>query len=165
METNPLHTIVAFTENSPGVLLRLTTMFTRRKINIESLTVSETEQPGISRFTICIRADRDLVRKIVGQIRRIIEVRDAYASDDADLLIREVAMIRVKTTEPAQRSEIEQLALRHQAQFASVDEMTVVVEKTGNEEEVRSLYLMLEPYGITEFVRSGRIALRKVAGE
>jgi acetolactate synthase-1/3 small subunit len=155
------HTISAFTENSPGVLHRITAIFTRRKINIESLCVSETEQPGISRFTIGVKMDRDAVRKVVGQIRRIIEVVEVYAHVDEDLVFKELAFFKVKTETPKGRMEVEELAHRYGASMAYASKHYVVLEKIGTEGDVDSLYCLLEQFGIEEFVRSGRIAMEK----
>lgn len=156
-----LFTISAFTENSPGVLHRITVLFTRRKLNIESLTVSETEIHNISRFTIVVRTTREIAGKIVPQIRRIIEVRNAYASEDSDLVFKEVALFRVTTPTPEIRNNLEAVTHRQAADIIFADEDSVIIQRAGSEDEVRSLYHMLEPFGIREFVRSGRIAIRR----
>jgi len=156
-----LHTISVFTENSPGVLHRITVLFTRRKVNIESLTVSETERKGISRFTIVIKADSEMLEKIVNQIARIVEVLDVSAKPNSDLLFKEIAFYRVMAPTPDKRSQIEDLSRRYNSTILHLSENSLVIEKTGNEEEVNSLYLLLEPYGIQEFVRSGRIGISK----
>jgi acetolactate synthase-1/3 small subunit len=156
-----LHTISVFTENSPGVLHRITVLFTRRKLNIESLTVSETERKGISRFTIVIRADDDILQKVLKQIARIVEVLDVSAKPNEELLFKEIAFYRVLAATPDKRSQIEDLSRRYNSTIVHLGESSLVIEKTGNEEEVNSLYLLLEPYGIKEFVRSGRIAIAK----
>jgi len=154
-----LYTISAFTENSPGVLHRITVLFTRRKINIESLTVSETEVTGISRFTIVVRCEPDLVAKIAKQINRIIEVVDVFASENRELLYKEIALYRVSAETPEKRLEVEEHAHRYGAQVVYARADSVVVEKTGTEDDISSLFHLLDPYGIREFVRSGRIAI------
>ncbi len=156
-----LYTISVFTENSPGVLQRVTILFTKRKVNIESLTVSDTERDNISRFTIVIKAEPALVDIIVAQLRRVIEVQEAFASSNEELLFKEIAFIRVRTEAPEQGKQIEEVALRHGAKLALVKKDSVVVEVSGDEDEIGSLCELLRPYGIAEFVRSGRIALRK----
>ncbi len=156
-----LYTISAYTENHPGVLHRLTATLTRRKINIESLTVSETEHRGISRFTIVVRTTPSLISKIVKQIDRIIEVVHAFVSEDNDLIFREIGLIRVAADDKNKRPEIEELAHRHGAVVTYATDSSLIVEKTGEEDDINSLFLLLEPYGIREFIRSGRIALRK----
>jgi len=160
-----LFTISAFTENQAGVLHRLTTVLTRRKVNIESLCVSETEQKGISRFTISIRSHEHLIKKLVAQIGRIIEVvRVTYHTDD-ELLFKEIAFFKVRVSDAAARAQIEGHAIKYGASIAIAAASFVVVEKTGREAEVDSLYHMLEPFGIIEFVRSGRIAMVKAEVE
>ena len=156
-------TITAFTENSPGILHRITVMFTRRKINIESLTVSETERPGVSRFTIVVDSDRFTAEKIVRQIRRIVEARAVFLSENRDLVFKEIAFFKVAADNAEKRGEIEDLVHRYNALVTHIEPQFMVVEKTGREDEINSLFLLLEPLGIYEFVRSGRIAVAKRA--
>jgi acetolactate synthase-1/3 small subunit len=155
-----LYTLSIFSENSPGVLHRVVTLFTRRKINIESLTVSETEQHSISRFTIVARLDEQLVETVVRQLRRIVEVRDAFASLDADLLFKEIAFFKVDVSSREKLLEVEEHAKRYGAAVIHAEPGYMVLEKTGSEHEITSLFTMLEPLGMKEFVRSGRIAIR-----
>ena len=155
-----LYTITAFTDNSPGVLHRLTTTLTRRKVNIESLTVSETEKKGVSRFTIVVKLTPELISKVTKQIDRIIEVRHAYFAENADLIFKEIAFIRVSGS-PEKRHEIEELAHRYDATVTYASNSGLLIEKSGSEDEINSLYMLLEPYGIQEFTRSGRIAVKK----
>lgn len=156
-----MYTISVFTENSPGVLHRLTSCLTRRKVNIESLTVSETETKGVSRFTIVVNTDPELVMKIVKQIDRIIEVVEAFVSENQQLIYREIAFIKVDIVDAEKRLQVEELAHRYGAHVTYATEGAIVVEKTGTEDEIDSLYRLLEPFRISEFVRSGRIAIRK----
>lgn len=159
------YTISAFTENSPGVLHRLVSTFTKRKVNIESLTVSETERRGISRFTIVVIVDEDLIKTIVKQIRRIIEVKEAFASSDEDLIYKEIAFMKVKTESGAERFKVEKHAQRYGASVVYVDDDSMTLEVTGTSSEIRSLYCIMEQYGIEEFIQSGRIAIRKRSEE
>ncbi len=155
------YTLCVFSENSPGVLHRITTLFTRRKLNIESLTVSETEKSGISRFTIVVQTERELAYKVADQIQRIIEVSDVYVCDDSDLVFKEIALYKVSASEDEQRRRLDDLVLQQRAQIAFAKNGYVIIEKMGTEVEVRSLYALLEPFGMLEFVRSGRIGLLK----
>lgn len=155
-----LYTITAFTENSPGVLHRITVLFTRRKINIESLTVSETETKGISRFTISVRTTKDLASKIVKQIHRIIECRSVSLNENRELLFKEIALYKVGAETAEQRKEIDALANRHSAAVIHAANDYLIIENTGSEDEIRSLYRLLESFGMKEFVRSGRISLQ-----
>ena len=153
------YTISVFSENSPGVLHRVVTLFTKRKINIESLTVSETEQHAISRFTIVARLEEHLVETVVKQLRRIVEVRSAFANLDADLLYKEIAFFKIAAPSKENRFAIEEQAQRYGATVIHADARCMVLEKTGSEHEITSFFTLLEPLGMKEFVRSGRIAI------
>jgi len=159
------YTITAFTENSPGVMHRLISTLTRRKVNIESLTVSETETKGISRFTLVIKVTHSLIKTITKQIDRIIEVREAFFSENSQLIFQEISFTRVGPIKKDQRQELEELATRYDAKVAYAAGDNIVFEHAGSEDDISSLYQLLEPYGITEFVRSGRIAIRKEFGD
>lgn len=154
-------TVTAFTDNSPGVLHRIVVAFTRRKVNIESLTVSETEQVGISRFTIVVKSPFEAVQKIARQIDRIIEVREVYVSRDSDIVFKEIAFFKIATDSASKRAEIEDLAHRYDAKVTYAEKEFLVLEKTGDEDSISSLFLVLESFGIKEFVRSGRISILK----
>jgi len=159
MEGN--YTISAFSENSSGILHRITVLFTRRKMNIESLTVSETEKKGISRFTIVVKEHKDRVVQVAKQIRRIIEVTDVYVSENRELLFTEVAYFKIHCENIPVRLKMEELAHRYGAHLVHGDSDFLVFEKTGREDEINALFLLLEPFGMLEFIRSGRIAVRK----
>lgn len=161
MDNRQRYTIIAFTENTPGVLYRVSNLFLRRKVNIESLTVSETEKPGLSRFTIVVESTKSNVDKIVKQLYRIIEVFKVFESEDRELFFKEIAFVKVSTKNPLARREVEDVAYIFQAKLAYAGGDFVVIEKTGTEEEIESMLLMLRPLGIKEFVRSGRIAVTR----
>jgi acetolactate synthase I/III small subunit len=156
-----IYTLCVFTENSPGVLQRITVLFTKRKLNIESLTVSETEQKGISRFTIVVDTDRELVEKVAKQIHRIIEVFDVVVCENSELVFKEIAFYQVRAETTDDKRAVDEIAKRFGANLAYSNGRSVMVEKTGSEDEVKTLFVALEPHGILQFVRSGRIALLK----
>ena len=154
------YTITAFTENEPGVLYRIADLFLRRKVNIESLTVSEIEEKGQARFTIVVYAEHDLVEKIVKQLYRIIEVIKVIDSTDDDLVAREIALIKVTAKDQKKREEIEHLVkLSECCLIIEVHSSYLVVEKTGHESEIDAFHTLLIPFGVKEFVQSGRIAV------
>lgn len=155
------YTIIIFAENKPGVLYRIADLFLRRKVNIESLTVSETQEIGVSRFTIVVKQHKTMVEKIVKQLYRIIEVVKVFENRDDDLLFKEIAFIKVAAKNPEQRREIEDLVYLFRAKIIAVGKDTLTIEKTGSEEEINSLVSLLRPFSIHEFVRSGRIAVVK----
>ena len=155
------YTITAIAENKPGVLYRIADLLLRRKINIESLTVSEIEHKGMSRFTIVIDAERNLVEKVGKQLYRIIEMTKVIESTDDELVPREIALIKVTAKSKDAREEIEQLVRLSKGRIIHVDKGYLVAEITGNETEIDKLDELLQPFGIKEIVRSGRIAVFK----
>ncbi|MEK7571613.1 MAG: acetolactate synthase small subunit [Patescibacteria group bacterium] len=155
------YTIIIFAENKPGVLYRIADLFLRRKINIDSLTVSETEQHGISRFTVVVSRELELIKKVVKQLYRIIEVVKVLEKREEELIFREIALIKVVVKNATERKKIEDITHLSNATVNAFGEDYVVIEKSGTEDEITRLYGMVKPFGIKEFVRSGRIAVLK----
>lgn len=153
------YTITIFAHNEPGVLYRIADLFLRRKINIESLTVSEIETEGISRFTIVVLAEFELVEKLVKQLYRIIEITKVIDNVDEDLIIKEIALFKVHARNLENRKEIEQLSKLSKAKIIKVKKDYLVIEIYGAERQTDDFYKLMKPFGIKEFVRSGRIAL------
>ena len=154
-------TFSIFSENNPGVLHRIIVLFTRRKINIESLTVSRTEMDGVSRFTIVVNASARIAQTIGKQLRRIIEVLKVQVNNSEDLIYKEIAFFRVKTPDAKVRQYVSHHAVRNGAAIVSIDPEALVIEKTGTEEEIQDLFASFKKVQVTEFIRSGRIAIQK----
>ena len=161
MHMKQLYTVTTIAENKPGVLYRIADLFLRRKINIESLTVSDTGEKGMSRFTIVVLAEQCLVEKIGKQLYRIIEVTKVIESLDQDLVAREISLIKVSAKNLAQRKEIENIVRLSKGRIVYVGSNYLVIEMTGIEAEVRQIHELLKPFGIKERVHSGRIAVFK----
>lgn len=158
------YTICIFTGNTIGLLNRITIIFTRRRINIESLTVSETERKGVSRFTIVIQHEsRDEVEKIVRQIRKIVEVLAVFGYLNDEIVYNEIALFKLSTPLGTKPLDVETINKQHKAWVVYWGLDYVVIEKTGNEGEIFSFfeYLRERQYEILEFVRSGRVAVGK----
>lgn len=161
MNDEKLYTIIIFTENKPGVLYRIADSFLKRKINIESLTVSEIEAQGMSRFTLTVKGTKLGLEKITKQLYKIIEVVKVLETTDDQLIFKEIAFIKVTTKDAHNRRSVEDIVRLAKADVTAIGKDFLVIEKSGNEEEINSLYLLLKPFGIKEYVRSGRIALVK----
>jgi acetolactate synthase I/III small subunit len=156
------YTICVFTSNSIGLLNRITIIFTRRRINIESLTVCETERVGVSRFTITIKHEvREEVEKLVRQIRKVVEVLAVFGYLDNEVVYNEIALFKVATPLGGKRLDVEVLNKKFKAWVVYWGLDYVVIEKTGTEDEQQALFAYLKPYEILEFVRSGRVAVGK----
>lgn len=155
------YTLSVLTEDKAGLLNHLTIVFTRRKMNIQSLNVSTTEVPGVSRFTIVVTSTRDLIEKVLKQLRKIIEVLGAFVYEEDEVHYQEIALYKVPTKVFLGTSKIEDLVRNNGARILVVEEDHIIIEKTGHQEETHALYKKLEPFGLLEFVRSGRVAISK----
>lgn len=155
------YTISVFTEDIVGLLNRVTIVFTRRKINIESIAASDSEVQNIHRYTIVVNETEDLVKKVTLQLDKQVEVIKAVYHLDGEIIYQEIALFKVPTDILMQGGEAEYILRAHHARVLSVEPEFTVIEKTGHKEETQQLFDELEPFGILEFVRSGRVAITK----
>ena len=155
------YTISVFTEDIVGLLNRVTIIFTRRKINIESIAASDSEVQNIHRYTIVVNETEDLVKKVTLQLDKQVEVIKAVYHVDEEIIYQEIALFKVPTDILMQGGEAEHIVRAHHARVLSVEPEFTVIEKTGHKEETQHLFDELEPFGILEFVRSGRVAITK----
>jgi acetolactate synthase I/III small subunit len=158
-------TLTIFSENTVGLLNQITTVFTRRRVNIESLTTSESAIKGIHKFTIVIYSTADDVEKLIKQIEKRIDVLRAYYFTADEIVHQEVALYKVPTKALLQGNEIEKLVRKYNARILEITDDYTVIEKTGHKAETQELYEKLDPYGLTQFTRSGRIAINKLKKE
>lgn len=152
------HTLVALMEDKPGVLNRVSGLFRRRNYNIEALSVGHSETSGISRMTIVVRGDEFIVEQVVKQLEKLINVTEVVDVSREPTVVRELALVKVQAR-PGFRSEIMELANVFRARIVDVGASTLTVEVTGPEDRVNSLIRLLEPYGIQELARTGRVAM------
>tara|TARA_B110000037_G_scaffold194451_1_gene230147 strand:- start:483 stop:1007 length:525 start_codon:yes stop_codon:yes gene_type:complete len=155
------YTISVFTEDIVGLLNRVTIVFTRRKINIESIAASDSEVKNIHRYTIVVSETEDIVKKVTLQLDKQVEVIKAVYHLDSEIIYQEIALFKVPTSILLQGGEAEHIVRSHHARVLSIEPEFTVIEKTGHKEETQNLFDELEPFGILEFVRSGRVAITK----
>ncbi|WP_236705034.1 acetolactate synthase small subunit [Hymenobacter sp. AT01-02] len=155
------YNITAYTENQVGLLNRIAIIFSRRKINIESLNTSPSEIEGIHRFNIVVVETEEVVRKIARQIEKQVEVLKVYFNPNEDVIWQEMALYKVPTDIIAERALVERLLREHGARAVVIRKDYTVFETTGHREETDKLLTVLQPYGLIEFVRSARIAIIK----
>jgi acetolactate synthase-1/3 small subunit len=154
-------TVSVYTENNPGLLSRIAAIFLKRHINIESITVSKSEVKGVMRFIIVVHVTEEKIKKVVGQIEKQIEVIRAYYHTDEELIFQETALYKIRTSEFEKEWKLEDFMKENNAWMVTVTPEFFVIEKTGKRYEIESLYEKLKPYGLMQFVRSGRIAVSK----
>jgi acetolactate synthase-1/3 small subunit len=155
------YTITVYTENQIGLLNRIAIIFSRRKINIESLNTSPSEVDSVHRFTIVINETEDVVRKLCRQIEKQVEVLKAYFNTQDEIVWQELALYKVPTDVIAEEVKVERLLREHGAKAVVIRKDYTVFEVAGHREETDNLIKVLEPYGLIEFVRSARVAIIK----
>ena len=156
-----LYTITVYTENFVGLLNQITIIFTRRQINIESLTVSKSSIPGIHKFTITAESDEDMVKKVVKQIEKRIDVLKAFYHTDDDVIYQEVALYKIGAEAMLDNPEIESIVRKYNARILEVNRSYAVLELSGHTEDTQELFERLKEFHVLQFVRSGRIAITK----
>jgi len=157
------YTITVYTENQIGLLNRIAIIFSRRKINIESLNTSPSEVDSVHRFTIVINEYEDVVRKLCRQIEKQVEVLKAYYNTNEEIVWQELALYKVPTDIIAEEVKVERLLREHGAKAVVIRKDYTVFEVAGHREETDNLIKVLEPYGLIEFVRSARVAIIKTS--
>ncbi|NNG00161.1 MAG: acetolactate synthase small subunit [Desulfobacteraceae bacterium] len=161
---NP-YTIVILTENHIGLLHRVVTVFTRLRLNIESIAASESQFEGVHRYTLVIHETEENAQKVVKQLEKQIEVIKASFFREAELIYREIALYKLSMARVLENEKINSVLHQHDARILLIKNEFVIVEKTGTKIETQALYEALEPYEILEFVRSGRVALTPASDE
>jgi acetolactate synthase-1/3 small subunit len=155
------YTITVYTENQVGLLNRIAIIFSKRKINIESLNTSPSEVDSVHRFTIVINETEEVVRKLCRQIEKQVEVLKAYYNTADEIIWQELAMYKVPTDIIAEHVKVERLLSKYGAKAVVIRKDYTVFEVAGHREETDKLIEVLEPYGLIEFVRSARVAIIK----
>jgi acetolactate synthase-1/3 small subunit len=155
------YTITVYAENHIGLLVRIATIFSRRKINVESLNTSPSEAEGIHRFTIVIEETEEVVRKLARQIEKQVEVLKAYYNTNEEIVWQELALYKVATDEIAEKVQVERLLREYGARAVVIRKDYTIFETSGHRTETDKLVEVLAPYGLIEFVRSARVAIIK----
>jgi len=157
------YNITAYTENHIGLLNRIAIIFSRRKINIESLNTSPSEIEGIHRFNIVITETEEVVRKICRQMEKQVEVLKTYFNSNDEVVWQEMALYKVPTDVIAEKVLVERLLRENGARAVVIRKDYTVFETTGHRQETDALLRALQPFGLIEFVRSARIAIIKAS--
>jgi acetolactate synthase-1/3 small subunit len=154
-------TVSIYTENNLGLLNRISAIFLKRHINIDSLTTSQSEIKDIFRFIIVVSASEFMIKRLVKQIEKQIEVIASFYHTNDQTIFLETALYKVKSKSLFDEKHIQKIIKNSQANIVTVSPNYFVIEKTGWREDTEKLYNELEPYGLLQFVRSGRISVSK----
>ncbi len=161
MNTQDRFTLALYSRNRAGILNRITAIFSRIKLNIDSLSVCETEHSGIFRYSISVETSEKLIKRITGQIEKQIDVIKATYTTDDHIVQQEVALYKIPSAVMLDQIKTEFIIRNHHARILTMHRDYTVIEKTGLHHETQELFNELKPYGIIEFVRSGPISISK----
>jgi acetolactate synthase I/III small subunit len=156
-----LYTVSIYTENNIGLLNRISAIFQRRHINIESLNTSPSEIDGVSRFTIVVYMDEVGMKKIIGQIDKQVEVIKAFFHTEEETIYQVSGLFKIKSELLFEERQIQNIIKESNARIVTVNKVFFVLEKSGKREELKDLHEKLAVFGIMQYTRSGRIAVTK----
>lgn len=154
------HTICVLVENHFGVLARVSSLFSARGYNIDSLCVGETENPSVSRMTVVVQGDERVLAQIEKQLKKLVEVIDITDLTQDSHVARELVMVKI-AADGSKRSEIVELANIFRAKVCDMGVDAITIEVTGSAEKVTAFIDMMRPFGIKELVRTGTIAIAR----
>jgi acetolactate synthase I/III small subunit len=158
-------TISLFTEDHIGILSQITIILTRRQINIDSITASESVVKGVHLLTIVVRTTPEMVRKIARQFDKLIDVLKVFVHTSEEIVYQEIALFKMPTKAMMSGNIIDNIVRSHNARMLEITPEYMVIEKTGHKKEIVELLNHLEPFGILQYVRSGRVAITKQVKE
>lgn len=158
-------TISLFTEDHIGILGQITIILTRRQINIDSITASESAVKGVQLLTIVVRTTNEMIQKVARQMEKLVDVMKVFVHTSDQIIYQEIALYKISTKGLMSGNVIDHIVRAHNARILEVSPEYIVLEKTGHKTEITDLLAELEPYGILQFARSGRVAITKQVKE
>lgn len=156
-----LHTLAVLVENNPGVLTRVAGLFARRAYNISSLSVCQTENPGISRMTIVVDGDNTVIEQVSKQLHKLVVVHKVTDLTNETVVDRELALVRLKVKADT-RLEVLQIVDVFRGRVVDMGRSNLTVELTGDEEKIDAFVRTIRPFGLMELVRTGKIAITRL---
>lgn len=158
-------TISVFSENHIGILNQLTIILTRRQINIESITASESVVKGVHLITLVVKTSNELIQKVAKQMEKLVDVLKVFVHTSDQIIYQEIALYKVTTKGLMTGSVIDNIVRSYNARVIEVSPEYMVLEKAGHKSEITGLLSQLEPYGVLQFARSGRVAVTRQVKE
>lgn len=158
-------TISLFTEDHIGILGQITIILTRRQINIDSITASESAVTGVQLLTIVVITTNEMIQKVARQMEKLVDVMKVFVHSSDQIIYQEIALFKISTKGLMSGNVIDHIVRDHHARILEVSPEYIVLEKTGHKTEITELLAQLEPYGVLQFARSGRVAITKQVKE
>jgi acetolactate synthase I/III small subunit len=159
------YTISLFTEDHIGILGQITIILTRRQINIDSFSASESAVKGVHLLTIVVKTSGEMIQKVARQMEKLVDVLKVFVHTSDQIIHQEIALYKVTTKGLMSGNIIDHIVRTHHARILEVSPEYIVIEKTGHRDEIAELLTQLEPYGVLQFAKSGRIAITKQVKE
>ena len=156
-----LFTLIIITENNIGLLNNVTVVFTRRKMNIRSITASESKIKDVYSYTIVLKCTDELIRKVAKQLEKIIGVFKVFVYEEHEVIHQELALYKLPVSVIHDGINFEQIVREHNARILNIEKEYILLEKTGHKSDTQALLEALEPFGVLQFIRSGRVAMAK----
>ena len=156
-----LFTLLIVTENNIGLLNNVTVVFTRRHINIRSITASESKIKDIYTYTLVLKTNRDQIDRVAKQLEKIIGIFKVFVYEEEEIIHQELALYKLPISAIQEGIEIEKIVREHNARILNIEKEYILIEKTGHKKETQALLETLQPFGILQFIRSGRVAMAK----
>lgn len=153
-----LHTLAVLVENNPGVLIRVAGLFTRRGYNIDSLTVCQTEDPEVSRMTIVVNGDDQIIQQVRNQLSKLVVVHSVSDFTGESVVDRELALVRIQVS-PETRSAVLETVNIFRGRVVDLGRTNITVELTGDIPKIDAFVNAIKPYGLLELVRTGKVAI------
>ncbi len=159
------YTISLFSENHIGILNQITIILTRRQINIESITASESAVKGVQMLTLVVKTTPEMVSKVARQMEKLVDVLKVFVHTSDEIIYQEIALVKITTKGLMSGNVIDHMVRSHHVRILEVSPEYIVIEKTGHKSEINELLTELEPYGVLQFARSGRVAVTRQVKE
>jgi len=156
-----IHLLSALVENKPGVMQRISGMFSRRGFNIENISVGPTDNPAYSRITLAVKGDKSILEQVVKQMNKLIPVIKVRELKEGDAVVRELALVKISTPSGSARSEVAQYVDVFRGNIVDVATDSVIAEIVGDPEKIDAFITVLSPYGIKEVARTGITAMHR----
>ena len=158
-------TISIFTEDHIGILGQITIILTRRQINIDSFTASESAVKGVYLLTIVVKTTNEMIQKVARQMEKLIDVLKVFVHTSEQIIYQEIALFKVNTNGLMSGNTIDHIVRAHNARILEVSPEYMVIEKTGHKGQIAELPAELEHFGLLQFAKSGRVAITKQVKE
>ncbi len=153
--------LAAMVEDKPGVMQRISGLFRKRNFNIDSISVGSSEKPGVSRMTLTVTGDSQILEQVIKQLSKLVEVIKVTRLDEGEAVTRELALVKIGTRDESERAEVVQYANIFRGRIVDVHKESLIVEITGDRPKIDAFINLVDVYGIKELAKTGLTAMTR----